>query len=89
MGLTLIAFIECQFPHADQWYDVNRSDTHDWLKARKDDAEIHILALDGTFRSLFFMEGSKIILEGNVIIFDSDKADYLLTDHEKNRKTSS
>jgi len=54
-----------------------------WFTANSDDAEIHLVAIDGTFRQLFFKKDSVMRIVGNVIWFNADYTDYLITDHSK------
>jgi len=83
MPITVLAFVDLQLKNHDDWESINDFREDGVLKTRKNHAEIHIVAIDGTFRQLFFEKRSLIRISGNTIWFDSDQSDYLITDHSK------
>jgi len=83
MPLTVLAFVDLQLKNHDDWESVNNVREEGGLKTRKNHAEIHIVAIDGTFRQLFFESGALVRISGNTIWFDSDQTNYLITDHTK------
>jgi len=82
MGITFIAFSEMTMKDPYAWRD-DPNQPQDWLKAIKDNAEISMIDLNGTFREFFFKKGSQFRVEGNVFCFYSEDTDYLIVDHSK------
>ena len=82
MPVTILAFVDLQLKNHDDWEGTDYKEDG-VLKTKKNHAEIHIVAIDGTFRQLFFESGALIRISGNTIWFNSDQSDYLITDHSK------
>jgi len=83
MGVTIIGFVDLQIKDNKHWKDGGNYKEDGVLKVKQNNAEIHLVAIDGTFRQLFFAENSIIRIVGNTIWFDSKDSDYLITDHDK------
>jgi len=83
VGFTVIAFIDLQIKDGDYWENRDEYREDGVLKVIKNDAEIHLVAVDGTFRQLFFAKNAIIRIVGNAIWFNSKDTDYLITDHSK------
>ena len=83
MSLTIVAFVDLQLKDMSYWKEGVYYKEEGVLEAIKDHAEIHLVAIDGTFRQLFFSRDAVIRVVGNVIWFNSRDSDYLITDHRQ------
>ena len=81
---TVIAFIDLQF-NGTQWKtgETPREREQGWFKSTENHAEVHLVALDGTFRQIFFSKDTVMRISGNTLWFNASDTDYLLTDHNK------
>jgi hypothetical protein len=82
VGQTAIAFVDLEIIHNEYWSTTNYKE-EGTLKAIKNDAEIRLVAIDGTFRTMIFKKKALIRIVGNTLMFNSDDSDYLLVDHDK------
>ena len=63
--------------------DENWTNDLEWFKAKKDNAEVHVVDTEGNFRQLFFSKGGHMRIIGNTVWFNASYTDYLITDHSK------
>jgi hypothetical protein len=82
VGLTVIAFVDLEIIDNEYWITTDYKE-EGTLRSRKNDAEIRLVAIDGTFRTMIFKKNALIRIVGNTLMFNSDDSDYLLVDHDK------
>jgi len=83
MSITVIAFVDLQLKDEKDWKSGDKYQEDGVARSIKNNAEIHLVAIDGTFRHLFFAKKSLIRITGNTLWFNDKDSDYLVTDHNK------
>lgn len=72
MRPTIVAFVDCQIQNSNQW-DMPEDETFqnelEWFRAKQNNAEVHIVDIEGNFRQLFFAKGGVMRIVGNTIWF--------------------
>ncbi len=82
MARTYIAFIECVFVdnETSKWQKKN---SREMKEALEDEAEVRLVDIKNDRRYFSFKKGAEVEIINNVVIFDSDWAEELAIDGDK------